>query len=379
MMKKTVAALLGLCLCLSLCACGRKETQTVVEPVETPEATQRAEKPAEPTAALPESTSEELKLYAYALSNGHKYVVNDFGQYTDQFTFDKDGNIVDLDGSMVIQASNVMNYRPIRTMYFSQDRYNLTAEGNSLNTGNELSSTQIYSNCVVELYCAPASATNGVICVRSASEAVIEIRPNGNARFVSVDSKDLENGEVALRADDLSRPIQIYVRVLTNLAKEARIIARSLDRTAEAECIVTVELTENSRAQAAGTNLRGGTVAVTPTPTPTPAIAPIQGATEFVNASGNPANHIHTYSKTVTAPTKSNMGYTTYTCTGCGYFYQDDFISKLMPEEPAVPSHIHSYTASAVPPTETEQGYTLYVCEVCGDSYKANYTPALGR
>jgi rubredoxin len=73
------------------------------------------------------------------------------------------------------------------------------------------------------------------------------------------------------------------------------------------------------------------------------------------------------------------MGYTTYTCTGCGYFYQDDFISKLMPEEPAVPSHIHSYTASAVPPTETEQGYTLYVCEVCGDSYKANYTPALGR
>ena len=155
MMKKTIAMLLGICLCFSLCACGKKNIPAVIEPVETPEVTQTVEKPVAPTPALPTSTSEELKLYAYALSNGHKYVVNDFGQYADQFTFDKNGNLVDLDGSMIIQASNVMNYRPIRTMYFSQDRYNLTAEGDTLNAGNELSSTQVYSNCVVELYCAP--------------------------------------------------------------------------------------------------------------------------------------------------------------------------------------------------------------------------------
>ena len=96
MMKEIIAMLLGICLCISLCACGKKNIPEVIEPVETPEATQTVEKPLEPTPALPTSTSEELKLYAYALSNGHKYVVNDFGQYADQFTFDKNGNLVDL-------------------------------------------------------------------------------------------------------------------------------------------------------------------------------------------------------------------------------------------------------------------------------------------
>ena len=101
---------------------------------------------------------------------------------------------------------------------------------------------------------------------------------------------------------------------------------------------------------------------------------------DFPNAflSINPANHVHTYAKTVTEPTATSMGYTTYTCTGCGYFYQDDFVSKLTPDEPSAPTHIHSYTGTTVLPTGTEQGYTLFVCDLCGDSYKANYTPATG-
>ena len=377
-MKKVITLIVLACFCLTLCACGtKKPAGEEVDPA--PEPAQTAE-PVQAAPELPKATSEELKLYSYSLSNGHRYIVNDLGRYEDRYVFDQDGNITDMDGNLVIMAPNVHNYRPVHTMYFGQEQYQLIAEGDTTNSVNELSSTQVYSNCVVELHCAPSTATNSVICVMSTSDAVIEIRPNGNARFVTVESRDLEQGEVAMRADDLSRPIQIYVRVLTNLADEATIIARSLDRTAEAECTVSVELTDARRPQAAGTVNRTGTTspAVTPTPTPSPAVSPVPGATEFVNASGDPSNHVHSFTKSVTAPTATEIGYTTYTCSGCGYSYQDDYVSKLGPAEPEAPAHTHSYTGTVIPPTDTESGYTIFVCDGCGDSYSANFTPATG-
>lgn len=374
-MKKAALLVSLACSCLMLCACEVKGPHNTEEPLEILDILQPVETPVEPTPEIPDTTSEELNLYSYNLSSGRKYIVNGFGEFEDQYSFDQDGNIVDSGGRLLIVASNVENYRPIRTMYFGQESYQLLAEGDRSNSANELSSKQVYSNCVVELYCAPASATNGVVCVQSDSDAVIEIRPNSNARFVTVGQQDLDEGEIAIRADDLSRPIQIYVRVLTNLAEKATVHARSLDRTAEAECIVSVELTEARRITTGRTGSATGISAATATPTPSPAVSPAAGATEFVNASGNPANHIHSFSKTVTLPTASEMGYTTYTCSGCGYSYRDDYVSKLVPDEPAAPSHIHSYVGTVIPATEMEQGYTLFVCDVCGDSYKANYTP----
>ncbi len=373
-MKKVLLLVLMACFSLLFSACGMKEHHIPEVSEQTSDVPQETETVVEPTPELPDTNSKELNLYSYILSSGRKYIVNGFGGFEDQYSFDQDGNIVDSGGRLLIVASNVENYRPIRTMYFSQESYQLLAEGDRSNSANELSSTQVYSNCVVELYCAPASATNGVVCVQSDSEAVIEIRPNSNARFVNIGQQDLDEGEIAIRADDLSRPIQIYVRVLTNLAEKATIHARSLDRTAEAECIVSVELTEARRVTTGRTGSGTGVSAVTATPTPSPAVSPAAGATEFVNASGNPANHIHSFSKTVTLPTVSEMGYTTYTCTGCGYSYRDDYVSKLVPDEPAAPSHVHSYVGTVIPATETDQGYTLFVCDVCGDSYKANYT-----
>ena len=41
-------------------------------------------------------------------------------------------------------------------------------------------------------------------------------------------------------------------------------------------------------------------------------------------------------------------------------------------------SHTHSYTSSITLPTCTEQGYTTYTCE-CGDSYVADYVDANGH
>ncbi len=39
----------------------------------------------------------------------------------------------------------------------------------------------------------------------------------------------------------------------------------------------------------------------------------------------------------------------------------------------------HNYKATVTPPTYTSQGYTTYVCEHCGDTYVADYTDSLSR
>jgi hypothetical protein len=73
----------------------------------------------------------------------------------------------------------------------------------------------------------------------------------------------------------------------------------------------------------------------------------------------------HDYQPTgVTPPTCYSYGYTTYTCTLCGTFYDGDFT------DPA-----HCYDAGVLtPPTCTKGGYTLYTCAYCGNSYAADLT-----
>ncbi len=77
--------------------------------------------------------------------------------------------------------------------------------------------------------------------------------------------------------------------------------------------------------------------------------------------------HTHVYTATVTPPTCTEQGYTTYTCL-CGDSYVAD--------EAAATGH--SYTSITTQPTATTQGYTTYTCEVCGDSYVADYTDFTG-
>ena len=69
-------------------------------------------------------------------------------------------------------------------------------------------------------------------------------------------------------------------------------------------------------------------------------------------------NHVHSYSASVTGPTCTEQGYTTYTCT-CGDSYVGDYVSALG----------HDYAGVYTAPTGTEQGYTTYTCSRCGDSY----------
>lgn len=72
----------------------------------------------------------------------------------------------------------------------------------------------------------------------------------------------------------------------------------------------------------------------------------------------------HHYEIEVTAPTCTEMGYTTYTCSGCGDSYISDYVEKAA----------HDYKAAVTEPTCTEHGYTTYTCSSCGDTYISDYT-----
>ena len=78
----------------------------------------------------------------------------------------------------------------------------------------------------------------------------------------------------------------------------------------------------------------------------------------------------HDYSnETVTAPTCTEQGYTTHSCTRCEDSYNDTFVA---------PSH-QLGEGSVKAPTCTEYGYTLYTCEACGTTTIADYKDALGH
>ena len=77
----------------------------------------------------------------------------------------------------------------------------------------------------------------------------------------------------------------------------------------------------------------------------------------------------HSYNVKVTQPTCEDDGYSTYTCTVCGYFYV----------EYDTPAFDHRYNAVVTAPTCLNGGYTTYTCIICYDSYVASSTAALGH
>ena len=117
--------------------------------------------------------------------------------------------------------------------------------------------------------------------------------------------------------------------------------------------------------------------------------------------------HDHSYTPAVTAPTCTEQGYTTYTCTICGDSYVSDHVSALghdlgtwttvtaptctepgteqrncsrcdHTESRSIAATGHHHEAVVTPPTCTEAGFTTYTC-ACGDSYVSDYVEALGH
>ena len=81
-----------------------------------------------------------------------------------------------------------------------------------------------------------------------------------------------------------------------------------------------------------------------------------------------PLDHTHKYDSVATAPTCTEQGYTTHTCS-CGDSYVDSYVPALG----------HAYDTEVTAPTCTERGYTTHTCSRCSDRYVDSYTAALGH
>ena len=101
------------------------------------------------------------------------------------------------------------------------------------------------------------------------------------------------------------------------------------------------------------------------------------------------SSHEHVYDAVVTDPTCEADGYITYTCEGCGDSYTEagkessghawDEVGTCL--VCGAQNHEHVYDEVVTAPTCTEAGYTTYSCTVegCNKSYTDNATDALGH
>lgn len=73
----------------------------------------------------------------------------------------------------------------------------------------------------------------------------------------------------------------------------------------------------------------------------------------------------HTYTEVVTPPTETSQGYTTHTCTVCGYKYKDNYTDYEC-------QHMYSAVVT-IEPTPLSPGYTMYNCTNCSETRKDDY------
>jgi len=108
----------------------------------------------------------------------------------------------------------------------------------------------------------------------------------------------------------------------------------------------------------------------------------------------------HTFVDEVTAPTYEAGGYTTHTCSVCGYFYRDSETDKLEPVHEHTPSSnwskdatnhwhtcsgcdelldvaAHTFVDVVTEPTYEAGGYTTHTCSICGYFYRDSETDKL--
>ena len=76
----------------------------------------------------------------------------------------------------------------------------------------------------------------------------------------------------------------------------------------------------------------------------------------------------HNYESVVTAPTCTDKGYTTYTCSECKDEYVDTYVDEL--------DHAYTVFVKTIAPTCTNEGYDVYKCATCDDTTNLNTKPA---
>ena len=367
-MKRILAIVLALCMIFALAGCAKdRDVRNEHEQIVSGEkATEGSEASAEDGSkdgeseqvTLPSATSDDVELYVVEVGRSAAYVVNAYGQRANGYSLDKDGNILDRQGEIIVAADNAYFFRFLDAISFSEREYvaKLIAKEEKGNADDQTVINQYPTTITIFLTATPKDTTNGVIVLGSSNTGIAEIKANNNAKIIADGAFELEPGEIAI---DVGTTGSARIVVTAKTDGRATISARSLSGTATAECIIDVQ---NGEIQVAAEG-EGSS----------------ENLSEMINASEDPTIHTHSYTKTVVDPTPYEKGYTLYTCE-CGHSYKDNFTSPL-PEPAPVPTvHVHEYSATVVAPTETERGYTLHVCQdpECGDSYKDCFVDPLG-
>ena len=105
------------------------------------------------------------------------------------------------------------------------------------------------------------------------------------------------------------------------------------------------------------------------------------GATLIYTTSPVNCAHSSLTAHTAVAATCGTAGNSAYwECNSChAYFSDANAQTSVAVDSWVIPATgNHNYNSVVTAPTTTEQGYTTYTCTVCGDSYVGDYTPATG-
>lgn len=282
---------------------------------------------------LPETTSAEANLYAHG-----DCIYTAAGLAVEDAALDEAGNIVDLEGAVLVAAENVSAFT-----YPTQIR-----------PANEDDFTQ---SLVAELF----------------GENQIATHPKEFRITFTAENADTVNRSVTIESYD---PGAIYFPYDLNKDLLAENVVEPKDNALPS---ITIDLDENGMSEIVmigsfegehelvAKNVFGeeiGRFTVTLIPEYSSEVEPDENA-----ETEDGGEHEHEFTTTVIDATEKAQGYTLYTCTICGFSYRDNYTDKLACR--------HDYMETVIPATFTSGGYTLHTCKICGDTYRDNSTPQL--
>ena len=93
------------------------------------------------------------------------------------------------------------------------------------------------------------------------------------------------------------------------------------------------------------------------------------GVTDRPSSGEDPGECEHIYSSVITAPTCTEQGHTTYTCSKCGYIYKDNYTNAL--------GHTYGEWVITTAATSTSNGQRERICSRCNNK-ETRIIPAIG-
>lgn len=317
----------------------------------------------------PKKTSEEINCYVFGDT-----LCDSKGQLVTDYKLDKNRNIVDENGAIVVLALDTTQFSYVSDVEYdkSQLRQNLDtetlADGSralkptrmtlSLNVvpSDPVNKTITLQSYDPEALYFPYNANQGIMADQSAPASV-------NMRSVTVEPDADGNVKVSLMG-----LFQGHVSItVKNVMGE---VVEKMDFVLTSDIPETTGVLVNDKTP---TITNPGTTATGTTSTDASSTTPGTtgtGSTGTETGTGVITPHQHVFRAQVMEPTARTQGYTLHVCEICGQSYRDTYTPVL--------SHSHNWRVlNTVPATYKTQGYTVYQCTECLETENRDFTPVL--